>query len=351
MFILKILILLVFCIISYFYIYIPYKYPLPISNHSDGKIFFNINHELEPQKDIRKVFRWLFNMKKTRSQWPSNIAVEKYDIPPSIVDGKDLRVSFVGHASFLIQTNGLNIITDPIYSDRASMFQWIGPKRVTEPGIMFDNLPKIDIVLVSHNHYDHLDKTTLYKLWENHDPLFITPLRNNDLIKSYVPSARIVSLDWFEDTKIGNGVDIILEPAHHWSSRWVLDRNRMLWGTFVINTKEGAIIFIGDTGYDNKIYKNIGEKYENIILSIIPIGAYEPRYIMQNSHVNPYESILIHQDLRSKKSLASHYITFQLTDESYDKPLIDLEEAKTNYGTPKNDFMGLKVGQFIEITK
>jgi L-ascorbate metabolism protein UlaG (beta-lactamase superfamily) len=325
---------------------------LPISDHSDGKKFYNLNHKNETKQSFSKFLKWLFEINQTRSKWPKHIEIEKYDNPPSIVTNKnDLRVSFVNHASFLIQTNGVNIITDPIYSKRASMFQFLGPQRVSECGVKFKDLPKIDIVIVSHNHYDHLDKDTIYNLWRDHNPLFITPLRNDDLIKSYAPKARVVSLDWYQTNKFNNDIKISLEPSHHWSSRWGFDKNRMLWGTFIIETEQGSIIFIGDTGYDEKIFKDIGKKYQNIILSIIPIGAYEPRYIMQNSHVDPNEAILIHKDLKSKQSIASHYITFQLTDEAYEKPAIDLEKAKLENQIPNNEFLALKIGQFIQISK
>jgi L-ascorbate metabolism protein UlaG (beta-lactamase superfamily) len=346
---LKLFFLAIFLIVLYFYIYIPYKYKLPVNDHSDGKKFYNLGYKNESKKSFSLLFKWLKEIKDSRAKWPKHVPVNKYDVPPSIVEGDEIRVSFVGHASFLIQTSGLNIITDPIYSDRASMFKFIGPKRVTECGVKFEDLPKLDIVLVSHNHYDHLDKDTIFRLWKNHDPLFITSLRNDDLIRSYAPQAKIIALDWYQNHIIDSNINIALEPAHHWSSRWGLDKNRMLWGSFLVNSKKGSIVFIGDTGYDEKIFKEIAKNYPNILLSIIPIGAYEPRYIMQNSHVNPDEAVLIHKDLKSTKSIASHYITFQLTDEAYEKPEIDLEKAKLLYKIPPEDFIALKIGETIQI--
>jgi L-ascorbate metabolism protein UlaG (beta-lactamase superfamily) len=341
---------ILFCILTiviYFYIYIPYNYKLPISDHSDGKKFFNLNHKSEQKKTFGKFLKWMLEIRKTRAKWPERVEVDQYDVPPNKIEDDNLRVSFIGHVSFLIQTNSINIVTDPVYSKRASMFEFIGPKRVIDPGIKFEDLPKIDLVLISHNHYDHLDIRTLKKLWKRDDPLFITPLRNDDLIRSHIPNARIISLDWHQNTRFNKDIDIGLEPSHHWSSRWGLDKDRMLWGTFVINTPSGSIIFIGDTGYDDKIFKEIGRKYPNIILSLIPIGAYEPRYIMQNSHVNPNESVLVHKDLKSKKSIASHYMTFQLTDEAYDKPSADLKIAIRVNNIHENDFITLKVGEVI----
>jgi len=317
---------------------------LPISDHSDGRRF----HNLDPKaKLLGLLYSIKWRLTSKREKWPESVPNEYEDLPPSRVEGDKIRVSFIGHATFLIQTQSLNILTDPVYSERCSPFSFVGPKRVSKPGIQLEKLPKIDVIMISHNHYDHMDIDTLKELTKNANPKIIVPLGNAHIIKKHLPNADVKELDWHDDIEVAKGVKVYLEPAQHWSARGIFDLNESLWGTFVVGTKKGQICFVGDTGYDQAIFKSIATKFPDIRLSLIPIGAYEPRWFMKSVHMNPEEAAKAHLDLNSRRSIASHFITFQLADEGYDKPVIALEEAKKKLRI--DNFDALKIGQFMEI--
>lgn len=330
------------------FIYIGYSmfssYNPPLSDHSNGKRFHNLDPNIKPAGKL-SLIKW--RLTSNHEKWPELVPNEFSDTPPERVYGDEIRVSFIGHATFLIQTQGLNIITDPLYSDRCSPFASAGPKRVAKPGIEFEKLPKIDLVLVSHNHYDHLDTETLAKLVEHSNPQIITPFGNEHPIKGRAKNAEVKTLDWYENIEVAKNIKVHLEPAQHWSARGIFDVNKALWGTFIIDTPKGQILFIGDSGYGKEMFENIGKKFPNMRLSIIPIGAYEPRWFMSPIHMNPDEAVKTHIDLKSQHSIASHFATFQLTDEGYDKPRIALDEAKKEHGVSK--FEALKIGQFVII--
>ena len=305
----------------------------------DGKRFHNLKPETQGQS-IRSLIKWIFT--RNKAQWPSYIQNIFDDIPPTIVKGKEMRVSFIGHASFLVQTEGVNILMDPVFSERASFVSFAGPKRVSKPGISMENLPKIDIVLVSHNHYDHMDVEFLTYIANRDNPLIVLPKGNEKIMQKI--SSNTAFLSWGESYQ-----NISLEPAQHWSSRNLFDRNKSLWGTFIMSFKAGSICFIGDTGYDENIFKDIAKKYTNMRLAIIPIGSYEPRWFMQDIHVNPEEAVKIHMDLKSKLSLGSHFGTFQLSDEAYEKPEKDLKKALEGHSISSKDFKLLKIGQSLTV--
>ncbi|RYZ80827.1 MAG: MBL fold metallo-hydrolase, partial [Proteobacteria bacterium] len=214
------------------------------------------------------------------------------------------------------------------FSKRTSPVQWAGPKRVRKPGLEIDQLPKIDVVLVSHNHYDHMDADSIKALTEKFNPLFITPLGNTKLIQS-LGGKRVTELDWWQETFVplegsAQVVKVGVVPAQHWSKRGLFDTNKALWGGFVLQTSKAKIYFSGDTGYAG-FFKSIFEKYGPMDLSIIAIGAYEPRWFMKEQHMNPAEAVQAHMDLHSKRTLGTHFGTFQLTDEAIDEPKLALE--------------------------
>lgn len=314
----------------------------PINDHFNGRIF----HNLDPKVKLRGLLssiKWRLTSK--REKWPDSVPNEYEDTPPARVEGDKIRVSFIGHMTFLIQTQSLNILTDPVYSERCSPFSFLGPKRVSKPGIPLKKLPKIDLILISHNHYDHMDIETLKILVEHSGSKIIVPLGNASIIQNHIPKADIQEMDWYENTEFTNNIKICLEPAQHWSARGLLDINKALWGSFVIETPKGQILFMGDTGYDQEMFKRTAEKFTNIVLSLIPIGAYEPRWFMHPIHMNPEEAVRTHIDLNSCRSIASHFATFQLSDEGYDQPNIDLEVAKKKLNV--NNFDALKIGEFL----
>ncbi|MGD8640222.1 MAG: MBL fold metallo-hydrolase, partial [Gammaproteobacteria bacterium] len=259
-------------------------------------------------------------------------------------------LTWIGHATFLIQFQGLNILTDPQFSDRASPFSWAGPQRVVPPALKIDELPDIDAVVISHDHYDSLDVDSVRQLAAHNRqrPLtFVVPLGMkawiDDLELESSKPIEIVELDWSQSHKI-NGVTFTAEPCQHWSKRTLFDAFERLWASWVIEAQGKRIFFAGDTGYA-KHFKEIGGKYGHFDLALIPIGAYEPRWFMKSYHVNPEESVKIHQDINARYSVAMHWGTFILTDEPLDEPPLKLAEALKKYKIPSSEFEIYKHGE------
>ena len=233
-----------------------------------------------------------------------------------------IRVTLIGHATVLLQVAGLNILTDPIWSQRASPVSWLGPKRVRPPAIHFDDLPPIDVVLLSHSHYDHLDRPTLKALHRRNGPLIVTGLE----VGAVVPAKPVVELDWWQSHVLGGGVTATYVPAQHFSARSLFDRNKRLWGGFVLESPAGAIYFAGDTG-DGPHIAAINRRFGPMTLSLLPIGAYLPRWFMAPVHMSPGEAVAASKTLRSKVSLPIHFGTIQLADDAFDEPIRGLDEA------------------------
>jgi L-ascorbate metabolism protein UlaG (beta-lactamase superfamily) len=322
-------------------------YDGPESPHFDGARFFNPGG-VEP-RGFADFLRWKFDGE--RSRWPRSWPPEPlFSIPDSRVEGRALRVTMVGHACLLFQIAGLNILTDPVYSRRASPFRNVGPRRVNEPGIALEHLPPIDVVLVTHNHYDHLDVRTLARLQAIQDPLVVTPLGNDRLILRHVPRMRILTQDWgdvleFKDARIH------CEPAHHWSARRVNDRRMALWSAFVIETKAGAIYHIGDTGFHDGInYRAAAAKHGGFRLAALPIGAFEPRWFMRSQHQNPEEAVEGMKLCRAEHAVGHHWGTFQLTNEPIEQPRDDLLGSLSRAEVDERRFRALLPGQSWEIS-
>jgi L-ascorbate metabolism protein UlaG (beta-lactamase superfamily) len=217
----------------------------------------------------------------------------------------------VGHASWLVQTAGHNLLLDPVWSQRVSPFRRARPKRVNDPGIAFADLPPIDVVLVSHAHYDHLDVPTLSRLAAAHRPRVITPLGNDTIIRNHDASIAAEAYDWDQRVKIGDSVAVTPVPARHWSARNLSDRNMSLWGSFVIEGPAGCIYFVADSGYgDGAYFRRARDRHGPFKLAILPIGAYEPRWFMRDMHMNPAEAVQALLDCRAETALASHFGTF-----------------------------------------
>jgi L-ascorbate metabolism protein UlaG (beta-lactamase superfamily) len=277
-----------------------------------------------------------------RARWPLYLA----DVPgqPPARDAARAVVTFVGHATFLIQTAAGNILTDPIYSKHAGPWNRLGPRRVRPAAIAFDALPPISIVLLSHNHYDHCDLTTLGRLAARFDPLVITPLGNGRLVRT-AGIRRIEELDWWQSAR-SSDVPVTLTPAHHFSARGPFDRNRALWGGFMLTADHMSIYFAGDTAYA-PFFHDIRQRLAPIDLALLPIGAYEPRWFMQSVHMNPAEAVQAHLDLGATESIAMHFGTFQLTAEAIDEPVRALEEARRAKSVPASAFQILGFGESV----
>jgi L-ascorbate metabolism protein UlaG (beta-lactamase superfamily) len=241
---------------------------------------------------------------------------------------------------------GLNILTDPVFSERASPVSFAGPTRVNPPGIAFEDLPPIHVVLITHNHYDHLDTQTLGRLWQHHQPKIVAPLGNDAVIRAEHPEIPVETRDWGESVDLGNGVTAHFEPAYHWSARGINDRRMALWCAYVLTTPAGIIYHIGDTGFgDGKIFHGIRERFGRLRLAHLPIGAYEPRWFMQPQHMNPEDAVKVLQIVEAEQALGHHWGTFRLTDEGVDEPPQELVAALQAAEIPADRFRALRPGE------
>jgi L-ascorbate metabolism protein UlaG (beta-lactamase superfamily) len=315
-------------------------YDGPVSDHFDGVRFFTPG---QPQdKGLLELARWRLN--GGRKDWPESYPSPFRDKPPAEVPG--LRSALIGHASFLIQVAGLNILTDPVFAERASPVSFAGPTRVNPPGIDFDDLPPIHVVLITHNHYDHLDIETLGRLWQRHRPKFVAPLGNDAVIRAEHPEIPVETRDWGGSVDLGNGVTAHLEPAYHWSARGINDRRMALWCAYVLTTPSGVIYHIGDTGFgDGKIFHAVRERFGKPRLAHLPIGAYEPRWFMQPQHMNPDDAVKVLRIVEAEQALGHHWGTFRLTDEGVEEPLQELAVALQKAEIPEGRFRALRPGE------
>jgi L-ascorbate metabolism protein UlaG (beta-lactamase superfamily) len=237
-----------------------------------------------------------------------------------------------------------------VWTERASPVSFAGPKRRNDPGIAFDALPPIDVVLVSHCHYDHLDVTTLSRLAATHRPRVVTPLGNDTIMTSYDPAIRAEARDWHDRVDLGRDVAVTLVPTRHWSARGLTDRNKALWASFVIGTPAGRIYHVADSGYgDGHHFRAARDRYGPFRLAILPIGAYEPRWFMRDMHMNPAEAVQAFAVCGAELGLAHHYGTFQLTDEAIDAPIRAFDEARVNEGIEPDQFRRLAPGQVWDV--
>jgi L-ascorbate metabolism protein UlaG (beta-lactamase superfamily) len=323
-------------------------YDGPVSDHFDGTRFFNPNGA-EPN-GFGDFLRWQFGGDRARwpRVWPDT---PRFAVPERRVSGDAMRVTMVGHATMLIQTAEANILTDPVWSRRASPVGFAGPARVNPPGIRFEDLPPIDLVLLTHNHYDHLDVETLARLQAAHDPLVITPLGNDAIVRRSVSAMRLHVQDW-GDAFEANGVTVHCEPAHHWSARGMRDRRMALWCAFALETRAGRIYHIGDTGFHSGInYRAARAKHGGFRLAILPIGAYEPRWFMQGQHQNPVEAVEGMRLAGAEFAVGHHWGTFQLTDEALEAPLEALRAALNESEIPAPSFRPLGAGEVWDVPR
>jgi L-ascorbate metabolism protein UlaG (beta-lactamase superfamily) len=270
--------------------------------------------------------------------------------PELRVDG--LSLTMIGHASVLLQAAGFNILVDPVWTERASPVAWTGPKRVAQPGIAFEDLPPIDAVLVTHNHYDHMDVGTLRRIHAAHQPKVVTALGNDVIIRSVVSGAEPVALDWGDTHELAARVTVTAVPAHHWSARRAGDRRMALWCGFVVRTPDHLLYNVGDTGYgDGAIFREVRTRYGAPDVAIVPIGAYEPRWFMRDQHVNPDEAVRIMLECGAEQALGVHWGTFQLTNEARDAPRLALARALLTRGIKPGRFLAMKPGMCGQANK
>jgi L-ascorbate metabolism protein UlaG (beta-lactamase superfamily) len=315
----------------------------PITNHFNGKKFLNLDPA--ERKGFFDFLRWQLTRK--RGPWNRWTDSQPGSRPVPCVTGKDLRVTFINHATVLIQTEGLNILTDPIWSERASPLSWAGPKRHRSPGLKFEDLPPIDIVLVSHNHYDHLDIQTLLRLHADHHPRFVIGLGNLAFL-----TARgindVVELDWWEVAKIADELTVTCVPAKHFSGRGLSDGDATLWCGYVIQASSGNVYFAGDTALGSHFIE-VKRRFRSFRLVLLPIGAYLPRWFMHPVHLSPNEAVEAHHILEPRVTMAMHFGTFALGDDGELEPVHELREALNNESESNANFWVLVHGEAREV--
>ena len=314
----------------------------PVTDHCDGRQFFNPDGvQARSFRDLPKWW-WQRTVLRQGVRWPNTVPAPLVPrLPVSVADGQ-VAVTFIGHATFLLQFSGLTILTDPIFSDRASPFSWAGPKRVRPPALSLDQLPRIDVVLVSHNHYDHLDLPALRWLARERRPLIVTTLGNKTWLEAR-GVANVVELDWWQAHRTAPELELVCTPAHHFAARWPWDRCKTLWGGFMIRTAHGQVYFCGDSSWTAH-FAAIRQRLGAPDLALLPVGAYEPRWFMESVHINPEEAVQAHLVLGARRSIGMHFGTFQLTDEGIDAPLRALAAARIAHGLATNDFTTLESG-------
>jgi L-ascorbate metabolism protein UlaG (beta-lactamase superfamily) len=309
------------------------------TDHFDGRRFFNPNGA--NGQPFWQVPRLLLT---PRTRWPAEVPVEQQRPPRP--GPNEVVVTFIGHATFLIQTGATNVLIDPVYYERASPLRFAGPRRARAPGVRLDDLPPISLLLLTHNHYDHCDLGTLRLLQRRFQSPVITPRGNGRLLRS-AGIGQIEELDWWERSSRAP-LPITVTPAQHFSARGPFDRNRALWGGFLIEAGTQRILHAGDSGYGPH-FRQIADGLGPIDLALLPIGAYEPRWFMKEIHMNPAEAVQAHLDLATRQSIGMHFGTFQLTPEGINEPVRELEKALGEREVPAERFRILEVGESVSL--
>ena len=284
-------------------------------HHLRDGTFVNTNGEAI-NKPLSALLKW-------QREAPDVTPVELPSVPPKLdqlANPSGAQVTWIGHSTFLLQVDGLNILTDPIFSERASPVSFAGPKRTTPAAMSIEQLPPIDVVLISHNHYDHLDKPSVKALQEKqpeNPPQYFVPLGQKAWFDK-LGISQVTELDWWASESVGK-TTVHAVPVQHWSSRSPFDRNKVLWAGFVIDSPSLSTLFVGDSGYSDD-FKTIAQRLGKVDLALVPIGAYDPRWFMKNAHMNPEEALQVVQDVGAKRAISMHWGTFALTDEPTEEP-------------------------------
>ena len=314
-----------------------------VSDYFDGNRFYNLNRTSEPR--FGDFLRWI--MTRNKGAWQRrNVSGFQSQVPARVGSG-ELRVTFVNHSTFFIQMDGLNILTDPIWSERASPVQFIGPRRMQAPGIAFEELPPIDVVLISHNHYDHLDTATLKRLARRDDPVVITTLGNRILVERQGLS-HVIELDWWQETVVAHSTKVICVPAQHFSGRGLFDSYKTLWAGFVLENAAGSLFFAGDTGFGEH-FEQIAQRFHAFRLALLPIGAFKPAWFMAFAHMSPAEAVAAHLLLHAHISIGMHFGTFPLADDGQDDPVAELGSVLSRTDLGGTEFWVLENGESREV--
>ncbi len=318
--------------------------PYPRSDHFDGREFHNLDGA-PAGRPFADVLRWKL-LGGRPADWPQQPGAEAVTPAlPTHLSPDEAAATFIGHSTFLLQfADGLNVLTDPVWSERVSPVKFAGPRRARPPAIAFDDLPPVQLVLVSHGHYDHLDLATLRRLDERFNPLFLTGLGNHAFLRGH-GLRQVEELDWWQSHRF-RGLEVTFTPAQHWSKRSAGKRNDTLWGGFWLRSGKLSVYFTGDTGL-GPFFTLIRERLGSPDLAFLPIGAYEPRWFMREQHMNPADAVQAHRTLAARRSVAMHFGTFQLTDEAIDQPVLDLAAARQLAQVDPAEFIVPRFGETI----
>ncbi len=308
----------------------------------DGRRFHN-------QRGAARRFGAFLHWMRTRRRgvWRRDMSLPPGPPPPERITGDALRVTFVNHATVLIQTGGMNLLTDPIWSERASPLPYAGPRRYRPPGIRFDDLPKIDLVLLSHDHYDHMDIPTLRRLCRRDNPQIFAGLRQREVLARH-RLTRVSELDWWDELQSDGGLRITGVPARHWTGRALFDQGRRLWLGFVVHTGAGPVYFSGDTGMGPH-FEQVHQRFGPPRLAILPIGAWLPRWFMAPVHISPDEAVEAHLLMQANMSMAVHFGTFDLADDGQNEAPEALYEARRHHGISDDIFWLPEFGEGRDI--
>ena len=314
--------------------------PMPKHHLPDGT--FRNNYLESIDKPFTDLIKWRWNAERTD---PISFPLAQNDPDFLKQNRTEPTLTWIGHATFLLQYDGLNVLTDPHLTRRASPVSFAGPERFTPPGLTFDDLPEIDLVVISHNHYDHLDKLTVQTLYErqpDNPPHFMVPLKQKAWFDDLgIPN--VTELDWYQSEAF-KGWTVHAVPVQHWTSRSPWDRNQVLWAGWVLEHPDFRFFFAGDTGYSQD-FQDLAKAFPSFDLAALPIGAYDPRWFMKAAHINPEEAVRIHQDIRARYSVGMHWGTFQLTDEPMDEPPVKLRKALSEAGLAEDRFFVMQHGE------
>jgi len=311
----------------------------PVSDHFDGTRFFSEEHD----HTFTDMLKWLWEMETV--EWPEWITDPSQPNPVDYVSDTRVKITYINHATTLIQLDSLNILTDPIWSERASPVSWFGTKRIRNPGIKLADLPIIDIILISHDHYDHLDISTLQELANRDQPQILAGLGVKSILESHGITS-VQEMDWWQDYQFKTSdITITFVPAQHGSGRNLFGENRTLWGGFIINGISGRIYFAGDTGY-GRFLNDLKSQYSEFDLTVFPIGSYEKRWFMKNQHMNPDDAVKAHILLNSKQSVGIHYATFlEHPEQTVNQHETDLKAALVSSNVSESEFWILQFGE------
>jgi L-ascorbate metabolism protein UlaG (beta-lactamase superfamily) len=316
----------------------------PVSDHFDGQRFFNPDNR-DRIRGARQ--RTIVSFLTDWGEEPAQLSVTP-SRPPRWVAGEAMKATWVGHATVLVQTEGLNILTDPVWSQRASPLGFIGSQRLRAPGIRFDDLPHIDLVLLSHDHYDHLDLATLERLWSRDHPLIVTALGNDTILAWHGIDSR--ALDWGETTELRPGIAVKAERVEHWSARWVADRNRALWAGFAVTLPQGGnLFFTGDSGPGDWSWAVAAARDGPYRFALIPVGAWLPPGAKRSYHLGPGEAVRLLRVIGAGKALAIHWGTFADTNANDEDRLRRLHAALVAAGIDPGRFRALEPGRSWDI--